>query len=178
VKFCEWLSAKDKRNVSAPHGAEWEYACRAGGTTRFRLRRGRARADRECQRCGREFAGHRCRQQWIGLSQTMGQRSPPPVGRLKPNGWGLHDMSGNAEEWCSDWAADNPRRGQRSQGPESAPTKVIRGGSWAYSATDLRVARVWECRPTAATVSTGFRLVTGPLECSSLANARWEAYNS
>jgi formylglycine-generating enzyme required for sulfatase activity len=56
-----------------------------------------------------------------------------PVGRYEPNAWGLHDMHGNAWEWCSDWLDDDYYA--RSpvddpQGPADGNVRVRRGGGW------------------------------------------------
>jgi formylglycine-generating enzyme required for sulfatase activity len=102
-----------------PTEAEWEYACRAGSTTRYSFGDG--------PEALRTFA-------WFdGNSQAM----PHPVGQRKPNAWGLYDMEGNVWEWCNDFygpkyfrtsPADNPR------GPQEGEKRVLRGGAWSSSA--------------------------------------------
>jgi formylglycine-generating enzyme required for sulfatase activity len=104
-----------------PTEAEWEYACRAGTSTRFYFGEG---ADEL-----KTYA-------WFdGNSHSK----PHPVGQRKPNAWGLYDMEGNVWEWCNDFYApkyfrdsppDNPR------GPQHGEKRVLRGGAWSSSADD------------------------------------------
>ena len=67
-----------------------------------------------------------------------------PVGSYLPNGYGLHDMSGNAIEWIADWfqrdyytvsPIKNPK------GPDNGTYKVIRGGTYLHGATEQHVSR-------------------------------------
>ncbi len=113
VEFCEELSAKEGQVYRLPSEAEWEYACRAGSTTRYCF------GDDDSQ-LG-EYA-------WFDV-----EKGPLPVGKKKPNAWGLNDMHGNVWEWCSDWwgedyyaksPADDPT------GPVNGKFRVCRGGSW------------------------------------------------
>ena len=85
-----------------------------------------------------------------------------PKGVDMANGYGLYDMAGNVWEWCNDWydyhyynsaPYDNPH------GPLSGTSRVIRGGSWDYDASDLRGAIRSKDDPNDTIHNTGFRLI-------------------
>ncbi len=118
-KYCEWLSAKTGRFYRLPTEAEWEYACRAGTTTAYHF------GDDPSQ-LG-EYA-------WY--FKNSGEK-PNPVGKKKPNPWGLYDMHGNVAEWTADayddkWYAS--LAGKTAVNPlnvAKAPEPcVVRGGAW------------------------------------------------
>ena len=87
--------------------------------------------------------------------------APTAVGSFPPNGYGLHDMVGNIAEWVADgydlgYYAVSPAVDPR--GPEDAPYRIFRGGSWAD--TDERIASVFYrnfTRPDTRIHSIGFR---------------------
>ena len=121
-EFCRRLSAlpaeRDaRRQYRLPTEAEWEYACRAGSTTRFCFGDDESRA--------LDYA-------WCE-GNSGGQVHP--VRRKKPNAWGLYDMHGNVYEWCSDWYAEYPSRNETNpKGPTDGYVRVFRGGCWIYGA--------------------------------------------
>jgi len=98
-----------------PTEAEWEYACRAGTTTDYHF--------------GSD-PGQLSQSGWFADNSS---KQTQPVGRKKPNAWGLYDMHGNVAEWCNDVydktyyqnaPANNPH------GPDDGPKRVLRGGAW------------------------------------------------
>lgn len=96
VGYCKWLSQKTGKNYRLPTEEEWEYACRAGTDTKYYW--------------GDEIDGS-----YFWYFHNSGNH-PHPVGQKLPNAWGLYDMSGNLEEWCSDWYNKSKR------------CRVVRGG--------------------------------------------------
>ncbi len=125
VAYCQKLTEQESaagRLASGyayrlPTEAEWEYACRAGTTTRFSYGE-----DPACIELGR-YAWYEAN----SLDTTH------PVAQKLPNPWGLYDMHGNVQEWCQDWHGLYPGgMVVDPQGPAEGSTRVLRGGDWVY----------------------------------------------
>ncbi|MBD3375624.1 SUMF1/EgtB/PvdO family nonheme iron enzyme [candidate division KSB1 bacterium] len=127
-----------------PTEAEWEYACRAGTTTRFYW--------------GNDPEGWVMNRYAWAFSRAEGRSHP--VGQKLPNAWGLYDMCGNVWEWCSDWRGDYESKVQIDPtGPDSGEHKIYRGGSWFNLSETLRSANRHGHAPDVPFTNAGLRLV-------------------
>jgi len=164
IEFCNRLSElegldqyyrTDSREIAIlggegyrlPTEAEWEYACRAGTTTRWS--------------CGEE---ENILQRFARFNVNS-QDKTHLVGEKDPNDWGLFDMHGNVWEWCWDWfdecyyaksPTDDPR------GPSEATLRVIRGGGWGNLARNCRAAYRDRLDPPSRWHDLGFRVAAVP----------------
>jgi uncharacterized protein (TIGR02996 family) len=124
--FCQRLTERFQRHVRLPTEAEWEYACRGGTQTAF--------VSGDGYQSMRVIG-------WCSRTNPGSARSTRPVGSLLPNPWGLYDMHGNVREWCADDQRSYTEQMQIDpRGPESNVHRIVRGGSWYYTAEDARSA--------------------------------------
>ena len=113
-----------------PTATEWEYAARSGSDTPWFWGRFTTRSKEYC---------------WI--TQSYAAESLRPVGRKKPNRFGLFDMAGNITEWCQN----------KQAGPQSV-RRELRGGSYLDPIQDLRSARVFGLSSDSEFEYVGFRI--------------------
>jgi formylglycine-generating enzyme len=130
--FITWLTRKEGKTYRLPTEAEWEYACRAGSSTRYSFGdnpAGLAAVGNIADRTAKEKYPN-----WTWcIAARDGFVYTAPVGRYNPNAWGLFDMHGNVWEWCSDgYAADYYKQSplEDPRGVDGAATRVSRGGCW------------------------------------------------
>ncbi len=160
VAFCKWLSRKEGKTYRLPTEAEWEYACRAGTTTRYYNG-----DDPETLAKVGNVADAALKAKFPDWQYTIkandGYVFTAPVGSFKPNAFGLYDMHGNAWQWCSDWyGAEYYARSPIDDptGPDSGAVRVLRGGSWFVRPFFSRSAtRYWHA-PVGRDFFTGFRV--------------------
>ena len=146
VEFCKKLNQKEGKTYRLPTEAEWEYACRAGSTTRFSF--------------GDNDSGFG---DYAWYTDNSGNRTHP-VGQKKPNAFGLYDMHGNVWEWCNDWCNESYYSQSPEvdpQGPSSEETRVLRGGSWKDNPRNCRSTSRSNGWPYSAAYrsNVGFRIV-------------------
>jgi len=150
VEQVSWEDAMEfcrKTGYRLPTEAEWEYACRAGSTTRFSFG---------------DAAGDLGAYAWYDGNR---EKRTHPVSQKKPNAWGFLDMHGNVWEWCADWYAGDyyghsPR--QNPKGPSSGSVRVSRGGSWRLNPWFCRSATRGAGAPSDRDDNSGFRVARTP----------------
>jgi len=147
ARFCEWLSEKEGKPYRLPTEAEWEYACRAGTTTRFNT------GDELPEECHRHQKA-----EWTPEPVSLAVDTTPP------NAWGLGDMHGLVEEWCYDWYGPYEEAEQTDPvGRASGLFRVTRGGSHNTDLEFLRSANRLGTLPEDEHWLIGFRVVLGEL---------------
>ena len=162
MRYCQWLSQREKRHYRLPTEAEWEYACRAGTTTYYHY--GDVLPN-NYQQMNADFLVQ------MNLYVPDKQKAPryyvftDKISLLEkrhpPNAWGLYDMHGNAQEWCLDWYAPyNPADTKDPLG-RAGNSRVIRGGAFSCWGRLLRSANRSSMLPWMRTVQTGFRVAVG-----------------
>ena len=141
VKFCDWLSKKEKKTYDLPTEAQWEYACRAGTTTAYSFGDdAKALGDYDWYTDNSRLQTH-------------------PVGGKKPNPWGLYDMHGNVRQWCADWYGPYSKDDIKDpQGGNNGDSRVVRGGSWAAAPRHCRAAFRSSDAPGHRNSEVGFRV--------------------
>ena len=160
MEFCDWLSKKSGKTVSLPTEAEWEYACRAGTKTAYQWGDDRKDGKGWCNGGDQALARRVRAKKRSGFNWDDGFAFTAPVGKFKPNAFGLYDMHGNVWEWCSDWHAQYEKGAQTDPiGPAIGEFRVIRGGGRASFPSSCRSASRHCVLPRLRTIDHGFRLV-------------------
>ena len=153
VAYCAWAG------VQLPSEAQWERAARGGlegqpypwgdelepgGEHRMNVWQG-------------AFPGH--------YTRADGYLGTAPVDAYPPNGYGLHNLTGNVWEWCADWfSSESAARDvhENPRGPHTGTHRVTRGGSYLCHASYCRRYRVSArnaITPDSSTGNIGFRVV-------------------
>lgn len=148
-EFCRRLNDLERQQGTLPDDleyrllteAEWEYACRAGTTTRYFTGDDPASVH--------DYA-------WANIPQGEGIDQLFPVGTKKPNAFGLFDMLGNVEEFCLDGESSSPLGGVNPFYDLRVAERVNRGGHsgiWSVGSAETRAIQ-----PEGRTAHLGFRI--------------------
>ena len=142
--YAKWLSDQTGHTYRLPTEAEWEYAARAGTTTKYWWGDSIGANKANCgSDCGDSF------------------KYTAPVGSFAANSWGLHDTAGNVWEWVQDWYGSSyysSRPPNNPTGPSTGRYRVLRGGCWFNGASYVRTAFRDRSRPGSRGNNLGFRL--------------------
>ena len=133
-QYTKWLSKLTGHQYRLPTEAEWEYACRAGSATEY---------------CFGDDESELGDYAWYSDNSD---EQPHPVGKKKPNAFGLHDMHGNVMEWVIDGYTEDGYQALANkpqptpfleciQWPTSVEGRGLRGGSWQDFAEDCRSSK-------------------------------------
>ncbi len=160
--YAEWLSTQTGQPYRLPHEAEFEYALRAGGQTRYPWGEGNPpkRGGNLTGSLDRSPGGRR----WGNAFQGYGDGywGPAPVARDRANAFGLQGLAGNVGEWTVDCWHQGYRRAPADGGAWSNPgcrSRVVRGGTWSSAPAQARSAWRMAQAHDVTNARTGFRVV-------------------
>jgi len=141
--YCRWLSKVTGKKYRLPTEAEWEYACRGGTETPYFFEGDPKRFTSEgfMKRILKPDTAN-IASRVVYSNNSSGRTEEPSF--VKPNPFGLKNMSGNVAEFCLDYYSADYYKSDSIQvnpgGPQRGPEHVIRGGSFKSDAKDVRSA--------------------------------------
>jgi formylglycine-generating enzyme required for sulfatase activity len=142
VAYLKWLSRVTGKSYRLPTEAEWEYAAKGGNNSK-----------------GYKYAGGNDLKEVAWFVGNSDKKSHT-IGQKLPNELGINDMSGNIQEWCSDWYGESYYKvspASDPKGPEISKGKVLRGGSWGSEETRMRCSYRNRSFPYNSALDFGFR---------------------
>ncbi|MEJ8568526.1 SUMF1/EgtB/PvdO family nonheme iron enzyme [Elongatibacter sediminis] len=159
--YVEWLARGTGKSYRLPSESEFEYALRAGTTTRYWW--GNGSPNSVVENLTGDGDSSRSRRQWSVSFEKYsdGFWGPAPVGAFQANPFGLFDMGGNVGEWVRDCWHDTYVRAPGDGSAWINPgciERVIRGGYWASSPEQSRSAHRLYAKANYHDARIGFRI--------------------
>lgn len=156
IKFCEWLSSRERKKYRLPTEAEWEFAARGADGRKYPWGSYAGRGDLA------NFADKNTVFAWSDRDLDDGYPESSPVGAfpLGAGPFGMEDMAGNVWEWCLDYF-ENYRGAHKvnPRGSTAGTKRVYRGGSWKSRFNSLRATARGSNVPSYSCNDLGFRIV-------------------
>jgi formylglycine-generating enzyme required for sulfatase activity/CRP-like cAMP-binding protein/rhodanese-related sulfurtransferase/chromosome segregation ATPase len=146
VAYASWLSEQTGHHYRLPSESEWEFAARGDTSSTYWWEGVMEKNPANCFDCGSRWDGTRT----------------APVGSFQANSFGIHDTSGNVEEWTGDCYHPNyqnaPSDGSAWQSP-GCTQRVVRGGSYTSPLDSVRSAKRAQYEQGTRLDNLGFRVV-------------------
>ena len=152
LTFIGKIQVRTGLNFDLPTEAQWEYACRAGTTSKVN---NGGDSESDMKKLGRFDLNKKDGKGGYSGTHTV-------VGSYSPNAWGLYDMHGNVYEWCLDWDGDLSSGVTDPVGSSSGECRVLRSGYWDCPARGCTSSFRNHARPWYVKGIVGFRLVIVP----------------
>ena len=156
IRFCQWLSSRERKKYRLPTEAEWEYAAKGNDGREYPWGNFARRGDLA------NFADKNTVFAWSDQEIDDGFAESSPVGSF-PRGaspFGIEDMAGNVWEWCLDYFEQyKPAPKVDPRGPGTGTKRVYRGGSWKSRFASLRTTARSANAPNYSCNDLGFRIV-------------------
>ncbi len=156
MKFCQWLSTRERKRYRLPTEAEWEYAAKGDDGRKYPWGNFDGRGDLA------NFADRNTVFAWSDREIDCGYAETSPVGAfpLGASPFGVEDMAGNVWEWCLDYY--EPYHGGHKVNPRGSTAgskRIYRGGSWKSRFSSLRTTTRGSNTPNFSCNDLGFRIV-------------------